>query len=33
MSEKELKYNASGKSATDLKSIIRTVPDFPEGGD
>jgi adenine phosphoribosyltransferase len=32
MSEKEVQNNSSGKPATDLKSIIRTVPDFPKAG-
>ena len=33
MPEKEAKSNAGLKPARDLKSIIRTVPDFPQGGD
>jgi adenine phosphoribosyltransferase len=32
MSEKEVKNIASGNSVSDLKSIIRTVPDFPKAG-
>jgi adenine phosphoribosyltransferase len=32
MTEKEVKYNADNKAGGDLKSIIRTVPDFPKAG-
>jgi adenine phosphoribosyltransferase len=32
MSEKDVHYNSGRKSSTDLKSIIRTVPDFPKAG-
>jgi adenine phosphoribosyltransferase len=32
MSEQKSKSNFDGKDAADLKSIIRTVPDFPKAG-